>query len=139
MRSGTLNLSTGSSREMVDITGRLEQAVREIGVKDGILVVYNPHTTAGVTINEGADPDVRTDLVGALGRIVPEAGEFAYRHREGNSPAHMMATLTGSSVTVIIEDGTLKLGTWQRIFFCEYDGPRSRRIWWTVLTDGLNQ
>ncbi len=139
MISGTLNLSTTSVRELVDITGLLARAIRDSGVQEGLLVVYNPHTTAGVTINEGADPDVRTDLVGALGRIVPEAGEFAYRHREGNSPAHMMATLTGSSVTVIIENGALKLGTWQRIFFCEYDGPRSRRVWWTVLSEGQGQ
>jgi len=134
MRSGSLTLSTGSRRELVDVTDELARCVHESGVNSGLLVVFNPHTTAGVTINEGADPDVRTDLIGALDRIVP--ADYPYRHREGNSPAHMMAALTGSSVTLIIEQGRIRLGTWQKIFFCEYDGPRSRRLWWTIMTDG---
>ncbi len=133
MVTGRFSVSTASNREFVDITTNLQRIVDENEVSSGLLVAYNPHTTAGLTINEGADPAVQSDLIGILDRIIPL--EYPYKHLEGNSPSHMMATLTGSSVTVIIENGRLILGTWQRIFFCEYDGPRNRKVWWKILTD----
>ena len=117
--------------EFVDITNQVQDAVTASGTDDGICCIFNPHTTAGLTINEGADPAVQRDLVGVLGRIVPDS--YPYRHLEGYSPSHMMATMTGSSVTVFVESGRLKLGTWQRIFFCEYDGPRQRTVWWKII------
>jgi secondary thiamine-phosphate synthase enzyme len=117
--------------EFVDITAQLQQAIDDNNVNSGVLLVYNPHTTAGITINEGADPDVQTDLLGVFRQIIPE--DYPYRHREGNSPSHIMTTLTGSSASVFIESGTIQLGTWQRIFFCEYDGPRSRKVRWKIL------
>jgi len=129
MARGELTLATGKRLEMIDLTDRLQQAAGSID--EGVLHVYNPHTTAGLIINEGADPDVQRDILGALARMVP--ADYPYRHREGNSPAHLMTALTGSSVTVFIHQGRLQLGTWQRIFFCEFDGPRSRRIWWKIL------
>ncbi len=131
MPRGELSVSTGKRREMIDVTGRLQQVVAATGIDDGIVYLYNPHTTAALTINEGADPDVQRDILGGLSRIVPE--NYPYRHSEGNSPAHLMTTLTGSAVTVFLHQGRLQLGTWQRIFFCEFDGPRNRQIWWKVL------
>lgn len=129
--AGKISLSTSSHLEFVDITSQVQRVVTDCGVSDGVCYVYNPHTTAGLTINEGADPAVRNDLIGVLKQIVPL--DYPYRHQEGNSPSHMMTTLTGSSVTIFIESGRLQLGTWQRIFFCEYDGPRNRIVWWKVL------
>ncbi len=131
MPSGEFKLSTTAPMEMVDITAEIEFCVRESNIVEGICYIYNPHTTAAITINEGADPDVQSDLVGVFRRMVP--GDFPYQHREGNSPSHMMTTLTGTTATVFIEQGRLKLGTWQRIFFCEYDGPRSRKVWWKII------
>jgi secondary thiamine-phosphate synthase enzyme len=119
MPAGEFTVATTRRHEMIDLTARLEQEVAATGVTEGVLVLYNPHTTAGFTINEGADPDVRHDLLGALERIVP--GDYPYRHAEGNSPA------------VLVHRGRLRLGTWQRIFLCEYDGPRNRKVWWRVL------
>ena len=112
--------------EFVDITGQVQKYVTDAGIKDGVCHVYNPHTTAGLTINEGADPAVLDDIVAVLKRIIPH--DYPYRHMEGNSPAHIMASLMGSSVTVFVEKGRLVLGTWQKIFFCEFDGPRSRKV-----------
>ncbi|MFP7753751.1 secondary thiamine-phosphate synthase enzyme YjbQ [Thermodesulfobacteriota bacterium B35] len=132
MTSGSFGVSTSGQRQFVDITDLALEAVRSSGVTDGICHLYNPHTTAGLTINEGADPAVQHDLLGALDRIVPR--DYPYRHMEGNSPSHLMTLLTGSSVSVFIEGGRLRLGTWQRIFFCEYDGPRSRKVWWKITT-----
>ncbi len=129
--SGKFSVSTSSHMEFVDITRQVQNAVTDCAVIDGVCYVYNPHTTAGLTINEGADPAVQSDLIGVLKQIVPL--NYPYRHQEGNSPSHMMTTLTGSSVTVFIESGRLLLGTWQRIFFCEYDGPRNRKVLWKVL------
>ena len=117
---------TSARRELVDITEKVAEIARESDA-DGIWLVYVPHTTAGVTINEGADPDVATDIVMALESAVPD--RQPWKHAEGNSPAHVMSTLVGSSVLVAIEDGDLVLGTWQSIFFCEFDGPRSRKVW----------
>ncbi|MDR2200246.1 MAG: secondary thiamine-phosphate synthase enzyme YjbQ [Deltaproteobacteria bacterium] len=111
---------------LVDITGEVRDALQKSRVQDGLLVVHVPHTTAGVTINENADPDVGRDLLLGLDRAFPDRPEF--RHGEGNSSAHLRASAVGSSVTVLVEKGELVLGVWQGIFFCEFDGPRSRRF-----------
>jgi len=116
---------------MVDLTGRLQQIVATSAVQEGILYLYNPHTTAGLLINEGADPDVQRDLLGALDQITPS--RYPYRHAEGNSPAHLMSALTGATTMVFIHQGCLRLGTWQRVFFCEFDGPRNRQVWWKII------
>ncbi|HBI14873.1 MAG TPA: hypothetical protein DDY20_05075 [Desulfobulbaceae bacterium] len=129
--TGSIALRTLSAMEFVDITPQVQDVVTDSAVSDGVCIIYNPHTTAGLTINEGADPAVCSDLMGVFRQIIPR--NYPYRHQEGNSPSHMMATLTGSSVTVLISSGSLQLGTWQRIFFCEYDGPRSRKILWKIL------
>ena len=120
-----LPVRTRAKRELIDITADVAEAVRGSG--DGVWLVYVPHTTAGVMVNEGADPSVATDIVLALENAVPE--EQAWGHAEGNSPAHVMAALVGSSILVALEDGDLALGTWQSIFFSEFDGPRSRKVW----------
>jgi secondary thiamine-phosphate synthase enzyme len=126
-----LDIKTNAREEMVDLTPKIEAAAAASGVENGICTVFVPHTTAGVTINENADPDVREDLLAALRRAVPDG--VPYRHGEGNSPAHVKASLVGSSVTVIIEGGRLRLGTWQGIQFCEFDGPRARKVWVTIV------
>ena len=119
-------LETGGRTQFVDVTARVADAAARLGVADGFVVVHNPHTTAAVTINEGADPDVVRDMGAALDRLVPwDAG---YRHAEGNSAAHIKASLFGSSVTVLVRGGRLVLGTWQVVWFCEFDGPRRRRL-----------
>ena len=112
---------------MIDLTARVEQEVAATGVTEGVLVLYNPHTTAGITINEGADPDVRRDMLAFFSRLAPEHGD--YRHAEGNSDAHIKATLHGPSLTLFVENGELCLGTWQSVYLCEGDGPRRRSIW----------
>jgi len=117
--------------EMIDITARVTDAVRDSGVGTGIAVVFVPHTTAAVTINENADPDVPADILAKLAELIPERG--AWRHVEGNSDAHLKSSLVGASETVIVEGGRLVLGTWQSVFFCEFDGPRSRRVYVTVV------
>jgi secondary thiamine-phosphate synthase enzyme len=122
----TLSLKTKSRTEMVDITVQVQKALAGASMADGICVVYVPHTTAGVTINEGADPSVCFDITTRLRELVPEGA--GYRHAEGNSDSHIKAALVGSSVTVIVEDGRLVLGTWQKVFFCEFDGPRTRTV-----------
>jgi secondary thiamine-phosphate synthase enzyme len=131
MNSGKFSLTTNRQMEFIDITEQLAVAVRVCGREDGLCCVYNPHTTAGLTINEGADPAVQADIIGVLKRLIPL--DYPYKHLEGNSPAHVMASLMGSSVSVPIEDGKLQLGTWQKIFFCEFDGPRSRRVFWRIV------
>ncbi len=112
--------------EIVDITGQVEKIVEKSGIRDGICIVYIPHTTAAVTINENADPSVKTDILNYLNRIVPWNGN--YTHLEGNASAHIKASVIGSDRTIIIKNGHLVLGTWQGIYFCEFDGPRSRRV-----------
>jgi len=131
MGAGTFSVATGGRMEFVDITGQVQKEVSRAGIKDGICYIYNPHTTAGLTINEGADPAVQDDILAVLKKIIPR--DHPYQHLEGNSPAHIMASLMGSSVTVFIEDSRLVLGTWQKIFFCEFDGPRSRKVKWKLL------
>lgn len=125
------SIRTSKRDEFINITGIVAQTVRTSGVRDGIVTVFVPHTTAGVTINENADPDVVSDFLYTLDKVIPERTE--YRHIEGNSHAHVKASLVGSSCTVIIENGELKLGTWQGIYFCEFDGPRRRKIYIKVM------
>ena len=123
----TISVKTHTRTDMVDITPSVQNEISKAGVTDGICVVYVPHTTAGMTINEGADPAVCQDIMKKLTDLVPlNAG---YRHMEGNSDSHIKTSMIGSSVTVIVEDGRLVLGTWQKIFFCEFDGPRSRKVY----------
>jgi len=121
-----LVVKTQRTEELVDLTDRLQQVVRQSGVQQGVCCVFVPHTTAGVTINEHADPDVVIDLLSALREMVP--ADRPWRHGEGNSPAHVKASLMGANQRVWIKDGTLDLGTWQGVFFCEFDGPRTRRV-----------
>lgn len=128
-----IEISTRERMVMVDITGEVERAVMASGVKEGICTVFVPHTTAGVTINENADPSVREDILGKLAELVPHHGH--YRHSEGNADAHIKASLMGSSVHVLVRGARLQFGTWQGIFFCEFDGPRRRKVWVRVLPD----
>lgn len=122
----TLSISTRQHSQMIEITAKVQEALHKSGVQEGQVVVYCPHTTAGLTINEDADPTVRADMLEMLDKLAPwQAG---YRHAEGNSAAHIKSSLLGHSVTVLVEGGQLALGTWQGIFFCEFDGPRSRRV-----------
>lgn len=131
MLSGKFAVPTHSHMELVDITPTITRAVASSGIKHGICYIFNPHTTAGLTINEGADPSVQDDIIAGLREIVPLS--FPYKHLEGNSASHIMASLMGSSLTVFIENGQLALGTWQKIFFCEFDGPRTRTAHWRIL------
>ena len=124
-------IKTTKSDELVNITTMIRQEVRRSEVKDGIAVVFIPHTTAGITINENADPDVVYDMLSILRKSFPESS--GYRHMEGNSHAHIKASMMGSSCTIIIENGELKLGTWQGIYFCEFDGPRTRKIFVKII------
>ena len=129
-----INISTRFPVEMIDITAFVQAAVSEKDVHSGYCIVFTPHTTAAVTINENADPDVPRDIIAALEKAVPQ--NIHYRHSEGNSPAHVKSSLVGASETVLIENGRLVLGTWQSIFFCEFDGPRSRRVIIKIITTG---
>lgn len=121
-----LRIETKARSELVSITGKVAELVSRRGWQDGILTIFVPHTTAGVTINENADPDVARDMITALADIVPNSPKF--RHGEGNSDAHVKASLVGSSVQVIVRGGSLWLGTWQGIYFAEFDGPRHRMV-----------
>ena len=112
---------------MVDISDRVQQAVKEAGGDPALCVVFVPHTTAGVTINENADPDVQTDVVKEIDKVIPF--EDGYRHSEGNSAAHIKTSLVGPSVVIPVEAGRLQMGRWQGIYFCEFDGPRERKVW----------
>lgn len=123
----TIEISSTQKLELINITRQVEQALRTSTLDHGIVVVSVPHTTAGITINENADPSVVSDFLQDLGRIVPEAQAY-YQHYEGNSAAHTLTSLVGSSVTIPLEGGQLQLGRWQGIFLCEFDGPRLRRI-----------
>jgi len=127
-----ITVKTSSKIEMIDITRQVQDIVQHSKVTHGICIVFVPHTTAAITINENADPAVCKDIIGELNKIIPL--EDNYRHMEGNSAAHIKATLTGSSQTVIIEKGELQLGTWQSLFFCEYDGPRNRKAWVKIIS-----
>jgi secondary thiamine-phosphate synthase enzyme len=122
-----ISVRTSKRTQMVDITSDVQSSLSEAGLSDGLCVVFVPHTTAGVTINENADPAVVCDLLSTLSDLVPENGD--YTHAEGNSDAHLKASIMGFSVQVIVEGGRLQLGTWQGIYFCEFDGPRNRQVW----------
>ena len=122
----TVTLRTKTRTEMIDVTGQVEAVVRESKVRKGACVVSAPHTTAGVTINENADPDVTRDMLKELNKVVPF--EDGYAHTEGNSAAHLKSTLVGCSIVVAVVEGELALGTWQGIYFCEFDGPRERQL-----------
>ena len=126
MKWTQIDVPTGARIQVLDITGIVAAELAKTGVKTGICYVYMPHTTAGLTINENADPDVARDILAGLARLVPATGD--YRHAEGNSDAHIKASLMGFSVMVPVIDGRLALGTWQAIYFCEFDGPRRRRL-----------
>ena len=129
----TLRIRTERRTQLVDVTNEVQRAIQESGVKTGVCYVYVPHTTAGVAINEHADPDVAHDVEGVLDRLVPHHGP--YRHGEGNSDSHAKAVLTGTSQMVFVENGRPVLGTWQGIFLCEFDGPRERKLLVRVLPD----
>jgi secondary thiamine-phosphate synthase enzyme len=128
----SFSVRSSQRNEMLDITSLVQKALSESGVSEGICTVYIPHTTAGVTINEGADPAVCQDITALLSRWAPQHGD--YRHAEGNSDSHVKVALVGTSQTVIVETGRLRLGTWQKIFFCEFDGPRTRSVWVKVVS-----
>ncbi len=122
----TLNINSNKKVEMIDVTGIIKDKLREAKVENGLLLINVPHTTAAVTINESADPDVRRDMINKINELVPF--NDAYKHIEGNSAAHIKSTLYGSSECLMIEKSDLKLGTWQAIYFCEFDGPRQRKM-----------
>ena len=129
-----LTIQTSKRTEFIDITADVQRALDELGLDTGVVTVFVPHTTSGVTINENADPDVTADIAKALDKAVPwKAG---YAHCEGNAAAHVKASMMGSSVQVVVEGGRLQLGTWQAIYFCEFDGPRSRKVWVTAIPNG---
>jgi secondary thiamine-phosphate synthase enzyme len=129
MRLPSLEVATRDRHVLAEVTAEVRAAVRAAGVREGALVVYCPHTTAGVTIQENADPDVQRDLLLALENAVPERPvRGTFRHAEGNSDAHVKASLVGSSATVLVQDGDLVLGTWQGVYLCEFDGPRRRTL-----------
>ena len=123
----TIDVKTHSKQEFFDLTPEARDLAKASGTKNGVCLIYVPHTTAAVTINENADPSVKKDIITTLKKIVPDS--LPYTHLEGNSPAHIKAALVGSSVCLIVEDGELVLGTWQGIFFCEFDGPRRRKVY----------
>jgi len=121
-----INIKSRERTEFIDITEKIQEALKEAGVSSGVCNIFVPHTTAAVTVNEGADPAVQRDIQAFLNKMVPFDGD--YYHREGNSSAHIKTTLVGVSQAVFIDEGRLALGTWQSIFFCEFDGPRHRRV-----------
>ena len=122
----TINLNTSTRTELLEITSLVQDTIKEEGVEEGVCYLYVPHTTAGLTINENADPTVMRDILTSLNSLIPFDGD--YRHLEGNSAAHIKASLMGFSLNLLIQRGKLVLGTWQGIFFCEFDGPRSRKL-----------
>ncbi len=128
------NVATTGQTELVDVSALVQEAVEKSGVEDGICMVFVPHTTAGVTINENADPSVKHDMLKVLNKIIP--WDDGYRHLEGNSAAHVKSTLVGASENIAVENGSLVLGTWQGIFFCEFDGPRNRKLYVNVYKSG---
>ncbi len=125
MSTQTLTIETKSRDAFIDITAKVQQVIRESGINAGIVLVYVPHTTAGITINENADPDVQRDMIKQLDEMVP--WKNGYRHMEGNAAAHVKASMMGSSVMIPVENGHMTLGTWQGIYFCEFDGARHRK------------
>lgn len=129
----TLLIKTGKATEFLEVTQKISYLVQESGISDGICLLFVPHTTAGITINENADPDVKNDMLLAMNKLIPFNDE--YRHAEGNSAAHIKASLLGCSLQLIIQNGRLLLGTWQGIYFCEFDGPRQRKLFIKINAD----
>lgn len=127
----TLHLRTQERCELVNITGEVLEAVQQSGVQSGLCLVHAPHTTAGITIQEGYDPDVTRDILAHLEKTIPEHGD--YKHAEGNSDSHLKSLLTGAGQVLPIEFGKLQLGRWQAVFFCEFDGPRERTVWIQII------
>jgi secondary thiamine-phosphate synthase enzyme len=127
----TINIKTKDQVEFIDITKNVQNAVNKSNLKDGFVNIYVPHTTAGITINENADPSVRSDIINKLNKLIPFSDNYA--HSEGNSAAHIKSTLVGVSQMVPVENGRMLLGTWQGIFFCEFDGPRNRNVYIKLL------
>ncbi|MBR9691533.1 YjbQ family protein [Candidatus Woesearchaeota archaeon] len=130
---GKFKVNTSKRNELIDITNDINAIVKESDVKEGFCLVYCPHTTAGITINEGADPDVKSDILMQLSKVVPE--DKGFKHSEGNSDAHIKSSIIGASEIVVVNDGKLVLGTWQKIFFAEFDGPRNRKVVVKVIGD----
>lgn len=128
-----ISIKTASRVELVDITDTIQAVVAKSKIKDGLCVVFCPHTTAGLTINENADPSVRRDIIKSLDKLAPE--NAGYAHAEGNADSHIKSSLLGSSLNVFLEAGKLRLGTWQGIYFCESDGPRSREVWVKIIKE----
>ncbi len=129
-----LEIRTSERQEMVDITGQLRERVRQAGARTGVIHLWSMHTTCALTVNEGADPDVQRDILTTLRRLAPHQGD--YRHAEGNSDSHIKTLLAGPGLTLLIQDDDLVLGTWQRVFLCEYDGPRTRHVAVHIAADG---
>ncbi len=127
-----INIKTNSRIDLIDITDRIQTVVSKNKIKDGVCFIFCPHTTAGLTINENADPSVRRDIINTLNKLVPEGA--GYSHSEGNADSHIKSSLFGASLTIFIAGGQLALGTWQGIYFCEGDGPRSREVWIKVIS-----
>jgi secondary thiamine-phosphate synthase enzyme len=125
------DVKTHAKDELIDITSSVKNIITNSQVENGVCFIYVPHTTAGVTINENADPSVKSDILMALRNIVPDS--LPYRHMEGNSPGHVKSTLVGCSASTLINNGSLSLGTWQGIFFCEFDGPRNRKVFVKII------
>jgi len=128
-----IKIKTSKRIELIDITGEIQNIVKQGKIKNGICFIFCPHTTAGLTINENADPSVRRDIINTLNKLVPE--NAGYSHMEGNADSHVKSSLLGSSLTIFIEGGRLSFGTWQGIYFCEGDGPRQRELWTKFLED----
>ncbi|SDK38271.1 secondary thiamine-phosphate synthase enzyme [Maridesulfovibrio ferrireducens] len=130
-----IDIRTNVRDEMIDITGAVRKIIRKNGWLSGAILLYCPHTTGAVTVNEGADPDVVRDIIVNLRKLVPHAGD--YQHAEGNSDAHIKTSMFGPEQMLIVEGGEIMLGTWQKIFFCEFDGPRNRKLWvkWLASSD----
>ncbi len=127
----TLLVPTRARAELVDITHQVQEAVQQRGVQSGLCALFVPHTTAGITLNENWDPDVKRDMLLTLAEVAPR--DPRHQHSEGNSPAHILASLLGASATVLVEDGRLQLGSWQGIYLAEFDGPRQRKVWVKVV------
>jgi len=128
-----ITIRTRARQELVDITGEIEEAIRKTGFKNGLVNIFTPHTTAAVIVNENYDPSVARDILHTLEKIVPSSGK--YTHLEGNAHAHIKSSIIGSSRLIPVQDGKLQLGTWQGVFFCEFDGPRTRQVWISFLKE----
>ncbi len=129
----SIDIQTSHRTEFINITDRIEKTVARSGVCSGLCYIFTPHTTAGLTINENADPSVQTDILFMLNTLIPKRGDYA--HGEGNSDAHVKSSIIGTEKAIIVENGKLKLGTWQGIYFCEFDGPRHRKVWVKIMKD----